>query len=195
MTNLNAPAGLKACDANGSAYNIPLRRVYFAAGDSTACFNGSIVKFTGATAPDGYTPVVTLAAPGDTKLAGAIQGFAAQMAGNWTTYYRAASTAMYAMIPRNPNQIYMAQEDSVGGNMALTTSIGKNVEFTAESGNTTTGQSTIQLDSSTVADTNSLTLRIVGPVARADNDTASTNSYAAWLVTINLSDFATTTGT
>lgn len=195
MTNLNAPAGLKACNLNGSSYNIPLRQVYFAAGDATPCYLGSIVKLTGATAPDGVTPVVTLASPGDTKLYGAIQAFAPQRAGNWNTYYRAASTAMYASVPRAPQQIYMAQEDSVGGNIPLTTAIGQNVEFIAGTDSTVTGQSGIMLDSSTAANTNTLTLRLVAPVPRADNDTASTNSYANWYVTINLSDFATTTGT
>lgn len=195
MANSDAPRGFQVVGLNGvGSYSGALMRVAFAAGDSTAAFKGSMVKWTGATDTDGYTPVVTLASPADTKLAGAIVGFEAQYGGDWATYYRLASVRQYALIPTDKFAVYQCQEDSVGGNMALTTSIGKNVDFTAESGNTSTGYSTMELDSSTVADTNSLPIRIISPVNRVDNSTATANSNAVWNVMLNLDSYTNTTG-
>lgn len=196
MANSNAPAGFQPCTSFGVAYTPPLMRVAFAAGDATAAFKGSLVKLTGAVDTDGVTPVVTLAAPADTKIAGAVVAFEPQRAGNWTTYYRTASTRQYAYIPRDPNTLYMVQEDSVGGNIAVSTAIGQNIDFTAESGNTTTGFSTMQLDSSTpAASTAALPIRLVQPINRADNDPTSAGSNGCWIVKINQNDINNTTGT
>ena len=195
MANLNAPAGFRVVGLNGvGAYTGAWMRVAFAAGDSVAAFKGSMVKWTGATDTDGYTPVVAVAAAGDAKLAGAVQSFAPQVNRNWTTYYKPASTRMYAYIPADKFATYQCQEDSVGGNMALTTSIGKNVNYTTESGDTVSGNSTMQLDSSTVADTNTLNIRIISPVNRADNSTSSSDSNAVWNVMLNLDSYTNTTG-
>jgi hypothetical protein len=170
--------------------------VAFAAGDSTAAFKGSLVKLTGAVDTDGVTPVVTLASPSDTKLVGAITRFEPQRAGNWTTYYRVGSVRQYAYVPRDPQQLYMVQEDSVGGNIAVTTAIGQNINFTAESGSTVTGVSTMQLDSSTpAASTAALPIRLIAPVSRADNDPTSAGSNGCWIVKINQNDLDNTTGT
>ncbi len=196
MANLNAPAGFQVCNHAGSAYNPPEMRVAFAAGDNTAAFKGSLVTLTGAVDTDGVTPVVTLAAPSATKIAGAITRFDPQRAGNWNTYYRAAATRMYAYIPRDPECFYMVQEDSVGNNIAVTTAIGQNIDFTAEVGSTVTGVSTMQLDSSTpAAATAALPIRLIGPIFRADNDPTSAGTNGAWIVKINQNDLDNTTGT
>ena len=196
MANVNAPAGFQACDHLGSAYNPTTRRVAFAAGDSSAAFKGTLVKYTGAVDTDGVTPVVTLAAPADTKLAGAIVSFEPQRAGNWTTYYRTASTRQYANIPADPQQLYMVQEDSVGGNIAVATAIGQNIDFTAESGNTVTGWSTMQLDSSTpAASTAALPIRLIGPAMQPSNDPTSAGSNGNWIVKLNQNAYDNTTGT
>jgi hypothetical protein len=196
MANLDAAAGFQVCNHAGSAYNPPEMRVAFAAGDATAAFKGSLVKLTGAVDTDGVTPVVTLASPSDTKLVGAITRFDPQRAGNWTQFYRTANTRQYAYVPRDPQCFYMVQEDSVGGNIAVSTAIGQNINFTAESGSTVTGMSTMQLDSSTpAADTAALPIRLIGPVYRADNDPTSASSNGAWIVKINQNDLDNTTGT
>jgi hypothetical protein len=195
MANTNAPAGFQACTSFGVAYTPPLMRVAFAAGDSVAAFKGSMVILTGAVDTDGVTPVVTVAATTDDKLAGAVQSFDPQRAGNWQTYYKPASTRMYAYIPRDPRCLYMIQEDSVGGNIPVTTAIGQNCNFITEVGNTITGVSTEQLDSSTAANTATLPLRLVQPINRADNDPTSAGSNGGWIVALNLSDITTLEGT
>ena len=196
MSNLNAPAGFVPCNAFGSAdYNPNVMQVAFAATDGTAAFKGSLVKLTGAVDTDGITPIVTLCSPSDTKIAGAITGFFMQVGGNFTQYYRTASTHQIAYIPRNPQQLYMVQENSVPSNIDVTTKIGDNCNFTAEGGSTVTGQSTMQLDSNTAANTSSLPIRLVSPVYQVGNDPTTASANGNWIVKINQNDIDNTTGT
>jgi len=195
MSNVNAPSGFLACDHFGSGYNIPTRMVAFASGDGAAAYKGDMVKFTGAVDTDGITPVVTVASAGDGKLAGAIHSFAPQRAGNWQTYYKPASTRTYAYLPADPQQLYMVQEDSVGGNIPVTTAIGQNCDLINGGGNTTTGLSGMQLDSSTAQNTNTLALRLVSPAYQPANDPTSASSNGNWIVKINLNAYDTITGT
>jgi hypothetical protein len=195
MTNTSAAAGFQVVGQQGvGAYTGAMKKVAFASGDATAAFLGSMVKYTGAsvTVNGEVIPVVTLASPADTKLAGAIQYFDPQRSGSWTTFNRTASTQVIGYIPADPYAYYQVQEDSVGGNISLSTNIGNNCDFTAESGSTVTGYSTMQLDSSTAANTNTLPLRLVAPAPRADNDSTSAN--ATWIVTIIQSAYTNLTG-
>jgi len=195
MTNQSAPAGFQVVGQQGvGAYTGAWKKVCFASGDATAAFLGSMVKYTGASVTylGEVIPVVTLASPADAKLAGAIQSFDAQRSGSWTTFNRLANTFTVGYLPADPYAYYQVQEDSVDGNISLSTNISNNCDFTAESGSTVTGYSTMQLDSSTAANTNTLPIRLVTIVPRADNDSTSAN--ATWIVTINLSSYTNTTG-
>lgn len=195
MANSNAPAGFQVVGQQGvGAYTGAWKKVCFASGDSAAAFLGSMVKYTGAsvTYQGEVIPVVTLASPADTKLAGAVQSFDPQRTGQWTVYNRQASTFQVGYLPADPYAYYQIQEDSVGGNISLSTNISNNCDFTAEVGSTVTGYSTMQLDSNTAANTNTLPIRLVAPVPRVDNDYTSAN--VAWIVTINLSSYTNTTG-
>lgn len=195
MTNVSAPAGFQVVGQQGvGAYTGAWKKVCFATGDSTAAFLGSMVKYTGASVTylGEVIPVVTLASPADTKLAGAIQSFDPQRSGSWTTFNRLASTFTVGYLPADPYAYYQIQEDSVGGNISLSDDISNNCDFTAESGSTVTGYSTMQLDSSSAANTNTLPIRLVTIAPRADNDSTSAN--ATWIVTINLSSYTNTTG-
>lgn len=197
MANTDASQGFRPVDNMfGGGYTGRLKKVAFAAGDSTAAFKGSLVKYTGASLDsDGKVPVVTLASPSDTKLAGAVVSLEPQRAGNWNTYHRAASTEVIAYIPADPKTLYQCQEDSVGGNISPSTGIGQNVNFTAESGSTVTGMSTMELDSSTAADTAALPIRLESVVERSDIDGTSSDSNATWIVSINQTAELNTTGT
>jgi len=195
MSNANTPFGFLPCTKFGAPYNGALQRVYFASTDATASFKGSLVKLTGAVAPDGYTPVVTVASPGDAKIAGAIVNFAPQIDGNFTVYNRPANTAGYGFIPRDPQMFYLVQEDSVGGNIPVTTAIGQNCNFTAESSTASNGNSNMQLQSSSAANTNTLPIRLIGPSLQSVNDPTTASSNGNWIVMINLSDLTNTTGT
>ncbi len=196
MANTDAPAGFQPVDnLSGGGWTGRTRKVAFASGDSTAAFIGSLVKYSGASINNGEIPVVTLASPADTKIVGAIVGFEPQRGGDWTTYHRLASTEVIAYIPADPKTLYQVQEDSDGGNIATSTAIGQNCDFTAESGSTVTGFSTMELDSSTAANTAALPLRLHSVVERVDNDGVSTDTNATWIVSINQTAELNTTGT
>jgi len=196
MANTSAPAGFQVVGHQGvGAYNGQWKKVCFATGDGTAAFLGSMVKYTGASVTylGEVIPVVTLAASSDYAfLAGAIQSFDPQRSGSWTVFNRQASTFQVGYLPADKNAYYQIQEDSVGGSINQATMMGNNCDFTAESGSTVTGYSTMQLDSSTAANTATLAIRLVAPVPRADNDPTSTNTV--WIVTLNQSSYTNTTG-
>ena len=108
-----------------------------------------------------------------------------------STRYHAASTAGYILVADDPDLLFEIQEDSVGGVMTVG-AVGRNADFISGTGSTVTGNSGWMLDSSTLATTNTLQMRIVKAVTRPDND--PTLDYAKWLVSINLHSFRNLTG-
>ena len=75
--------------------------------------------------------------------------------------YRRASTEQYVLVADDPDLLFEAQEDGVGGAMGAG-SAGRNVNLVAGSGSTVTGYSGWELDSSTLATGNTLQMRIRG---------------------------------
>lgn len=105
--------------------------------------------------------------------------------------FHAASTAGYVFVADDPDIIFEAQEDGVGGAMGVG-AVGRNVDLIAGTGSTVTGWSGWMLDSSTLQTTNTLQMRIVAPVVRPDND--QTLTKAKWLVAFNLHSSRNLTG-
>ena len=152
MANTDAPFGLVAIGTtDGSDYHGKIREVAFLASDATACFIGDPVELTGNTTADGKTEVVTKAAAGD-ALAGVFVGFQPDFTneGNLTNTFRAASTAVNGYVLFGSDVLYVVQEDSVGGSIPATES-GFNIDFIDGGGDTITGISGVELDSSTAA--------------------------------------------
>jgi hypothetical protein len=194
MANNDSAGGFQPVgDQFGGPWNGVLKKVAFASGDAVAAFKGSPVKFTAASLETGKIPVVEIADPADTKIAGCIVGFEPQRGGSFDTYHRLASTEVIAYIPADPKTLYMVQEDSVGGDIDTSAAINHNVDFIGVTGSTVTGFSTAELDSSTVADTAGLPFRLHNVVERSDNTGEDTN--AAWIVSINQTAELNTTGT
>lgn len=94
-----------------------------------------------------------------------------------------ASTAAYIQVCDNPDIIYVAQEDSVGGNIALT-SVMQGVDIIVADCNTTNGISNVMLDSSTAG--SGTQFQIVGLSSEPGNE-VGTN--ADWYVIIRRSTF------
>lgn len=201
MPNANIPRGImpvryrSGAMYNGAAniYNVP-------ASFATALFIGDPVIGVTNTSDGNGIPNVTIAGGAGAILLGAVVGFVA--AGDPPvartrdmTVYRAASTQSYVLIADDPDLLFEVQEDSVGGNMSLGAG-GRNVDLIAGTGNTATGYSGWMLDSSTLAVTNTLTMRVLRPVERADNDlaTSPTATNAKWLCSINLHAVRATLG-
>lgn len=175
---------------NGAPWNGKVNRYYIPSTDGTATFVGDFVKSAGSADADGV-PTIAQAAATDALL-GVIVGFEPNP-DNLSLMYRVASTARYALVCDDPDVIFEIQEDSVGNTLAAT-EVGNNGDITVASGNTSTGASGMELDSSNVVatGTGSAQLRVLRLVNRADNEIGAN---AKWEVLINEHEHKSTTGT
>lgn len=186
MANVDSPFGLKPVRYfSGAPYNGAANRYYVPASDGTAIFIGDAVSLAGSADADGV-PSVAQAAAGATII-GVVVGV--EFVTRDSTTYREASTERYVMVADDPGLEFLAQEDSVGGDLAVA-NVGNNVDLVVGAGNTTTGLSGMELDSST-AGTGTAQVRLVRLWQAADNE-IGTN--AKWLVRIVEHRNATVTG-
>lgn len=186
MANPTTPFGLVADKYTFG--EIPTQKVYFDADDATACFIGDGLAADQTNGGDSLgTPAVVQAAAGgvlfgvlvaiaaDTSVSGAISD----------TKYRLASTAAYglAIASGTKGMTFLCREDSVGG--ALTAdSVGLSCDLIVGTGSTTTGKSSMMIDSSSAGATGQVTL--IEPVQTIDN---ALGTNAVWRVQINESLF------
>jgi len=176
-------------------YRPKLRRYYIPAGDGTAAFPGDLVKISGEVDASGHMAVIQAAASdacvGVLMSVDQVDGISDA---NFSLYrkHRIASTKMYVQVCDDPNALYEAQEDSVGGNIAITDGQ-KNVDFVVAAGDTTFGLSGMEIDSSTVNTTATLPLKLMGSIQEAGSDLPDTN--AKWVVKINNHQYGSHTGT
>lgn len=191
-TPSDSPYGFRPITSRGESWAGKTRAVVFASTDATAAFVGSMVKFTGeSTFVNGKSlAVVTVASPADTQLAGAVVRFSNDPDGYKA--HRPASTERVAYIPQDRDVLYSVQEDE--DTTPLTSgAVGANIDFTAESGDTTTGMSTMELDSSTVATTAALPLRIV-ELEGIEGNEITAGDRPQWVVALNQDAYSNTTG-
>jgi hypothetical protein len=173
---------------SGSPHNARITAYVVPASDATALGRGDFVKSTGTGAVNeqGLTlPSVTRAAAGDT-----LRGFIVDIAPNVSDLsknYRQASTLQTVYVCDDPDAIFEIQSNGTGA----ITDFGANANIVVGTLNTTYGFSGTELDESSVATTNTLQLRILGMVQRADNEIGANVKY---LCKMNLSELASTTG-
>lgn len=156
------------------------RRYYVPSTDSTALFKGDVVKLvatTGVMDPKGEVPQITRAATGEILL-GVIQGFREDSSALVTGNYRAASTNRYVDVIVDPEAIYQAQEDAVGGSITQAL-IGAmtNCALIVASGSTVTGLSGTMIDSSQTTASAS-DVKIVGVVGDGGNNVGALSGGA-----------------
>jgi hypothetical protein len=192
MANVDSPFGLRpVADVSGRPYNGAVRAYSTASGDGTAIYLGDPVTLSGTSQTiNGRVYLdVDQAATGD-KIIGVVVGvdpaIGAGANGRESTIYRAASTVRILYVCDDPNALFEIQEVS-GGTALAANDAGLNANFVVASGSATTGMSGVELDNSTEATTNTLDLKIVGLVAREDNEIGE---HAKWLVRINRHYFA-----
>jgi len=198
MANSNVAKGLTPVKhINGSPWNGQTHMYLIPSSDGTATFVGDLVKLAGSAGAAGTVvagqdvegmPTIAQSAAGNTHV-GVVVGFLPDPT-NLSKLYRAASENRIALVVDDPTVVFEAQEDSVGGALAAA-NVGNNVEVIVGSGSTTTGVSAAQLDSSTAATTNTLSLRILRLAKHPDN---SIGTNAKYEVMINLHQFLSTTG-
>ncbi len=192
MANTDGPRGfVPVRTAYGAPNSGRINRYYVGTGDSNNIFIGDPVDLSGTGDTAGTSPAVVRATAGSGGYSvGVVVGIENLTSDNLGRTYRPASTAAYLLVADDPEQEFEIQEDSDGNALAIT-AIGSNGDFIFGTGNTTTGISACELDSTSVADTATLQLRILGLVPREDNEIGS---YAKWRVKFNLHRYRYTTG-
>ena len=178
MANPDAAFGFRPVANDGGVFNGQTQLVSFPATQTTAAYIGSVVKLDPAAAA-GLTGAqsVTVSTLGDPSY-GVIVSFQADP-DDLTLQYRKGTTLRFAQMARVENNVFEIQES---GNIGLA-GVGFNASFSTGTGSTVTGFANTELDSSTIAATNSLDLQVVGGVGRPDNDLTTAN--AKWLVKFN----------
>lgn len=192
MANANAPFGLRPVNGLGAGvYSGAITQFSVPAGDATAIFVGDPVKLAGTSQfinGQSFNDIAQ-AATGNVMV-GVVVGFLADTRDS--LIYRAASTQRIALVCVDPNALYEIQQVS-GGTPLTANDVGLNANFVVAAGSTVTGQSGVTIDNTTEATTNTLDLKIVGMVNRADNDPGSAVGTGAdasrFLVRINRHQF------
>ena len=174
MANVDKAFGLRAM-GNLSATGAQAQYGYtIADNQSGAIFQGDLV-----TVYDGY--LVAFAPASHTAAVGVFNGctYIDPTTGKptWKNYYPGSVNitqgTIQADVLDDPSQLFTIQCDEG----FVQANIGKNADVVAGSGNTTTGQSAMELDSSTIANAAALNLKIVGLYNVPGND-FGTNAVA-----------------
>lgn len=199
MANFNGPIGLRPINDNGTPWSGQGRLVYFPSSQAGNIFLGDPIVPLGGTDAFGV-PAVGIATAGATNVVmGGFIGISNGPSGSGFTVtrdlpvYRQASIANYGFICDDPNQLYVVQEDSVGGAIAAGTGGFSNGNLVAGTGSTVTGFSGWQLQSSTVTGAGNPTyqLKLLGTLRGPDN---ALGVNAKWVVRLNLPALWSTAG-
>lgn len=191
MANVSAPFGFRPVKyRDGKPYLGQVNRYSVPASDSTALFIGDPVIIAGSATTGGVATVTRATAGSGAYVSGVMVGFTPSdpIPAN---KHRLASTLVEIFVADDPNLLFEVQEDSVGGNLAVT-NVGQNIDFVAGSGSTVTGLSGFMIDSSTANTTNTLQCRIEGFSDEGSNETPG--AYGRYLVSFNLHQRNNTTG-
>jgi len=182
--NKDRPSGLKPIKhLNGVPWNGKFNMYRKTAAENF--FIGSPVKLAGSADSTGKYPTVALAGAGGPIL-GPVVGFGntpylAADVSDLDKVYSISTEDVYVAVADDPQLIFECQEDSSTNLTA--DEIGLNCDLTTESGSTTTGKSTVELDCSTEDTTNTLEVRILRLIDRPDN---ALGDYAKFEVMINV---------
>jgi hypothetical protein len=179
---------------NGSPWNGVTTAYLVPSGDATALFIGDPVKHGSSSGAAGVyvggmncegMPTAIRDESGTTgqSFVGVVTGFSFDPT-NLTKKHRAASENRIAFVCTDPTVIYEVQEDAA--------SIGLATAIITTAGSTTTGVSGMMLDSSAVATTSTLPVKILGLVQRPDNTLSTgTTDKAKFEVIFNTGWYAT----
>ena len=177
--------------------------VYFVpSSDSTVIMVGDAVKLAGDARAATGAPTVTRCGATDVPV-GIVVGILFTGVGDLTNMppvndlntpvYRRASTDRYLLVCDDPNIVYEVQYAGTSVSAAtITANVGLNGQFTTTAGSTTSGASGMQLDSSGLATTATLPLKIVGFANRPDNIPGDV--YFSYFVKLNGSTNSSGTG-
>ena len=186
----------------GAAYNGQSNVYFVPSTDSTVIMVGDAVKLAGDARAATGAPTVTRAGATDVPV-GIVVGILFTGVGDTTNMppvndlntpvYRRASTDRYLLVCDDPNVVYEVQYAGTSVAAAtITANVGLNGQFTTTAGSTASGASGMQLDSSGLATTATLPLKIVGFANRPDNIPGDV--YFSYFVKLNGSTNSSGTG-
>ena len=186
----------------GAAYNGQSNVYFVPSTDSTVIMVGDAVKLAGDARAATGAPTVTRAGATDVPV-GIVVGILFTGVGDTTNMppvndlntpvYRRASTDRYLLVCDDPNVVYEVQFAGTSVAAAtITANVGLNGQFTTTAGSTASGASGMQLDSSGLATTATLPLKIVGFANRPDNIPGDV--YFSYFVKLNGSTNSSGTG-
>lgn len=179
----------------GAPYNGQLNRYMISASDTQVTNVGDLVVLSDNAAlvdPDqGVYAAVERAGSGTASaIVGVVVGFEPDYSNLNAGNFRAASTRRVALVADSPDLIFAAPQDGVGGVVAAA-SVGLNVAVNlGTAASTAPWASGMSVDSSTVATTNTLPLKVIGITSAPDQDVTSTARPAEVLVMINTHQYA-----
>lgn len=193
MANVDRPNGLRPVGTGlGAPWNGKVNMYVVESANDTAIFVGDLVKLTGTAADAGETSFgldlegmaeIIQSAAGN-KSVGVVVGFMPNP-DNLMQKHCPSETRRVALVSDDPNTVYEIQEVS-GGTALTSVAVGLNADVVVAAGNTTTGNSGMELDNATEAVTAGLNLTILGLRKRVDN---AIGEHAKWLVRINDHEF------
>lgn len=175
---------------NGAPYNGQVNRYMISASETGAVNVGDLVVLSDSAALGFYPAVERSTVTTSGNIVGAVVGFEIDPANLNLPNIRLASTLRYCLVADSPDLIFAAPQDAVGGVIAAA-SIGLNAAIAVGTAATTApGASTMTVDSSTVATTNTLPLKVMGITDAPDQSVTSTARPAEVLVMINTHQYA-----
>lgn len=186
----------------GAPYSGAANLYFVPSSDSTVIMVGDAVKLAGDARSATGAPTVTRCGATDTPV-GVVVGILFTGVGDLTNVppvdnlntpvYRRASTDRYLLVADDPNLVYEVQYAGTSVAAAtITANVGLNGQFTTTAGSTASGSSGMQLDSSGLATTATLPLKVVGFPNRPDNIPGDT--YFSYYVKLNSISTGTGTG-
>lgn len=193
MANLNVARGLIPYRHFDGSYYTGSHNVYFVPSSyGTALFIGDPVDVISSSNDANGIPAVQRATSGS-PVTGVMVGILDGGEPIITVtrdlaIYHPASTGQYIAVADDPLLIFQIQDDASAQARAPNQWAGRTANYAISAGSTVSGFSGTQLQASTVNTTNTQDLRIIRPLAQADNvisSVANTNMNAKWLVTLN----------
>lgn len=193
MANAAAPFGLRPQGTvNGQPYSGAFRTYSVPAGDGNAFWIGDAVKLVGTSQVINGSPYadIAIAATGDVIVGVVI---AVLPVTDSSLVYRAASTQRLVAVADDPDLLFEVSQGA-SGTALNANDIGLNVNLSVVAGSNVTGLSGSVIDNATEATTNTLDLKLVSIVDRADQDIGSSVSSGTlsshFLVRINRHQYA-----
>jgi len=190
MANADAPRGFRPVNALGHVTTGQLNLYYKDVLDGQALFVGDAVTTTGTAHTDEHSTPIVEQADADNPIRGIFMGVRKENPDSPGTIHSPALTADFVWILDDPYQLFIIQEDSDGGALAITDT-GLNIDLIPGTGSAVTGLSAMEIDSDASKGTASAQLRLLR-IAPIINNALGTN--AQWIVMLNEHELKSTTG-